>query len=112
MDGALILFSLVFLYVVCIFLLRNLERLTFKLKTQYPDTWIALGSVRFFGNTANSPEGPWYAWISYRSLYKFLTFQHKKLSDKEVKTLVKGIRKNVLSLVIGLAVLIFGIRYL
>ena len=111
-DGVLIFLSLVFLYTVCVFLLRNLEKLTLKLKTQYPDIWIALGSVRFFGNTANSPEGQWYAWINYRSLYKFITFQHKKLSDKEVENLVSGIKKNVLSLVVGLAVLMFGIRYL
>ena len=112
-DGVLIFISLIFLYVVCVFLLRNLEKLTFKLKTQYPDTWIALGSVRFSGDKANSPEDPWYTWINYKYFCRFILSQrqHSKLSDKEVERLVKIIKRSLLLSILSI-VFMFGILYL
>ncbi|MEK7074448.1 MAG: hypothetical protein AAB968_01660, partial [Patescibacteria group bacterium] len=104
--------DLVFFCIVCVFFLRNLEKLSFYLKSQYPDTWISLGSVRLSGSTVNSPEGSWYAWINYRPLYRFLRFQHLKLSDEEVEKLVWSIKKNGLLFLIVLVVLIFRIKYL
>lgn len=103
--------DLVFLSIVCVFLWQNLEKLTFKIKDQYPDVWIALGSVRFSKDTANSPDDPWYAWINFRALYKFITLQHSKLADKEVEKLVSSIKKKLLLLII-LIVLMVRILYL
>ena len=113
MGNILLFFDLTFLCVVCVLLWQNLQKLTSHIKNQYPDTWIALGSVRFSGDKANSPESPWYRWINYKYFCRFILSQrqHSKLSDKEVERLVKNIKRSLLLLIISI-VFMFKILYL